>query len=189
MENFQLTRITVPNIDNGDSNGDAGNEIEDDQSPNIQHHLPTSLGSCDIQKQFEIIKDLVSRQTLPQNLKVYDSSTGIKNECRPALKVIQKTARYAETALKVLASLESPTPTTLSYDNKDINNLYCVLAAQINFLQSEFSSILVKSNFNDETSRIFRSLEASNTSFSQQSLNNLRVSAELAAVSSRAARG
>ena len=69
--------------------------------------------------------------------------TGIKNECRPALKVIQKAARYAETALKILASLKSPSPTTLSYDNKDINNLYCVLAAQINFLQNEFSSILM----------------------------------------------
>ena len=31
-----------------------------------------SLGSCDIQNQFEVIKDLVSHQTLPQNLKVHD---------------------------------------------------------------------------------------------------------------------
>ena len=163
--------------------GIAPEIIGDDQSPSSRQ-LPF-LGSSDIQKEFDCIRDSLMRQTLPADLKVHDTSTGIKNECRPALKVIQKTARYAETALKILQTLRSPTPVTLVYDNEDINKLFIVLAAQINFLQAEFTNILVKSNFSEETSKIFRSLEATNNPFTPQSLSNLRISAELAAVSSR----
>ena len=141
--------------------------VHDGNAPEIigDDHCPSSLqlpflGSSDIQKEFDCIRDSLMRQTLPADLKVHDTSTGIKNECRPALKVIQKTARYAETALKILETLRSPTPTTLVYDNEDMNKLFIVLAAQINFLQSEFTNILVKSNFSEETSKIFRSLEA-----------------------------
>ena len=191
VENIEKRQDIQPTLPTTSQNGashvkEGDDETRDDQRPHI--HLPTvglAVGSGDIQRQFEIIKDSVSRQTLPTNLKVHDTATGIKNECRPALKIIKKSARYTETALKILASLESPTPVTVAYDNKDINNLYCVLAAQINFLQSEFSGILVRSNFNEETSRIFKSLEATNAPFSQQSLNNLKISAELAAVSAR----
>lgn len=152
--------------------------------------LPLQGGSFgaregEIQRDFERIRDSLSRIPLPNNLRVHDTSTGIKSDCRPQLKIIQKSARFAETALKLLASLDSPTPTTLSYDNVDINNLYTVLKAQISFLQAEYSNLVVRSTFNDETSRLFRSLEASSSSFNERSLQNIRVAAELAAVSNR----
>ena len=44
---------------------------------------------------------------------------------------------------------------------------------------------MVKSNFNDETSRLFRSFENNFVAFSDDSLINVRIAAELAAVQNR----
>ena len=99
---------------------------------------------------------------------------------------MSKCARFAETGLKVLTTLpDERDSSSVSVQREDLESIFVVFAAQINFLQSEHASLVVKSTFNDETSRIFRSFENNASSFSRQSLQNVRIAAELASIHGR----
>lgn len=50
-----------------------------------------------IQKDFKAIKDRLYKISLPAHVKVNDSAVGIKQDSKPALKIIIKTARLAAT--------------------------------------------------------------------------------------------
>ena len=50
------------------------------------------------------------------------------------------------------------------------------------FLQAEYSAFVVNSTFNAETSRLFRSFENNASAFSESSLRNIRVAAELSSI-------
>lgn len=142
---------------------------------------PPSSGACS-GASFDQIKERYSRHSLPPHLRVHDPAAGIRSECKPALKILSKSARYAETALKILSEL---CPQHIPQENPEINDLVSVLTSQINFLQSEYSGLVVRSTFDEETSRLFRSLESNSSAFSERSLSNVRVAAELAAIAGR----
>ena len=93
-----------------------------------------------LQREFNSLKDSLSRVKLPEELKLVDSKQGIKSKDQPALNIITRCARYAETALKVIAT-----------QPEDLKNIYLVLAAQINFLHGEYAGLLVNSTFYPET--------------------------------------
>ena len=145
----------------------------------------------DYLKEFDQVKDSVARITLPQHLKLVDSQTGIKAESKRTLEVISKTAHIAETGFKILSSLTptttnsdtQPNSVTVSQDN--LGALFTLFAAQMQFLQQEYANIVVKNTFDEETSRLFRQFENHTSAFSSSQLANVRVAAELAAVSSR----
>ena len=59
----------------------------------------------DICRQFDSLRDRLGKVSIPENFKVNDSPMGVKQESKPCLKVISKTARHAETGLKVLANI------------------------------------------------------------------------------------
>lgn len=61
--------------------------------------------------------------------------------------------------------------------------LYRTLATSSYFLQSEYANIIVRSSFDDETSRPFTNLENNSSAFSDTSLQNIRIAAELVDVS------
>ncbi|GFR62606.1 hypothetical protein ElyMa_000135100 [Elysia marginata] len=71
----------------------------------------------------------------------------------------------------------------------DLDSIFVALAAEVNFLQSGLAALVVKSTFNEDTSRIFRSFKNNQGSFSEASLQNVRVAAELAAAQSRFSKG
>ncbi|GFR62032.1 hypothetical protein ElyMa_003573000 [Elysia marginata] len=147
------------------------------------------IGAADIQRDFERIRDSLIRIPVPTGLKVNDSSVGIKQECRPALKILSKCARYGETGLKILSQIADEPGETINVKKSDLDSIFVTLAAEVNFLQSEFAALVVKSTFNEDTSRIFRSFENNQGSFSEASLQNVRVGAELAAAQSRFSQG
>ena len=122
---------------------------------------------------FERLRDSLLRIPVPNDLKVRDSATGIKQDCKPTLKIIQKCARYAEVLLKVLSIRDEDTET----DSTD--KVFTCAVAQINFLQAEFANLVVKSSFDENTSRLFRQFENNSSVFNEQSLNSIRVAAEL----------
>ena len=175
--------------DSENTSQQIGNDIETnvnfDSGPQQSAYSTAGIGS-NIQKDFDQIKDKYSKISLPQHLRVHDPITGIKTECRPSLKIINKTARFAETALKIISKL---CPTVVAYENEEINDLFAVFQAQINFLQSEYSGLVVKSTFDEETSKLFKSLELNSSVFNEKSLNNIRVAAELASISTKHHRG
>ena len=139
----------------------------------------------DIQRQFESLRDRLSRIQIPSYCKVNDSAVGIKSECKPTLKVITKSARFAETGLRVLAALQGPHQGQYTLTENDLQSLYTIFYAQVNYLQSEYSNLVVRSTFDDETGRLFRSFENNTQAFSQRSLTNVQLAAELSALSNR----
>ena len=100
------------------------------------------------QRNFEGIRDKLAKISLPSFLKVNDSSTGIKQESRSTLKVISKTSRYAETGLKLLAAISQPNDDgTFTLSEGDMADFYNIFASQIQYLQSEYATLIVKNTF------------------------------------------
>ena len=81
----------------------------------------------------------------------------IKQESKPCSKVIAKTARHAETGLKVnITSPDNETSDGSYYlTATQAQDLFTVFTSESTFLQSEYATLVVRSTFNAETSRIF----------------------------------
>ena len=147
--------------------------------------LRDRLGKVSIPEYFKV-NDSVS---IPEYFKVNDSPMGVKQESKPCLKVISKTARHAETGLKVLANITSPDNETSdgSYylTATQAQDLFTVFASQATFLQSDYATLVVRSTFNAETSRIFKQFENNSSAFNESSLRNIRIATELSSISDR----
>ena len=101
------------------------------------------------------MKESVSRISIPVQYKVQDSATGIKQDCKPVLKVVTKCARFAETGMKIMLQMPDNDGDVVSINKSDLQKPFIVFNAQCEYLKSEYASLVVKSNFNDETSRLF----------------------------------
>ena len=104
--------------------------------------------------------------------KVNESAKGIGKDSKATLGVVSKCARYAETGLKAIASLqpEREDEQTITLQKNEIQKLFTIFSAQVNFLQAEYANLVVKSTFDDET-------------------RNIRLAAELSSHRSQPARG
>ena len=175
-------------IDTSNSQGQTRVATNEESNSTASPPLPS-----DICRQFDSIRDKLSRTSIPDNYKLNDSPVGIKQEFKPSLKIISKTARHSETGLKLLANITSPNNETedgsFYLTASQAQELFTVFASQSVFLQSEYTSLVVKSTFNAETSRIFRSFENNSCAFTESSLRNVRIAAELSAISDRHQQG
>ena len=99
----------------------------------------------------------------------------IKRKDQQTLNVISKCGQYVETVLKLLSQSKENQP----LDNEPI---LTTLTAYIHYLQDEYSALLVKEMFDDSTARLFLSLQKGNSGFDQQSINNVRIAAELSGI-------
>ena len=97
----------------------------------------------DIQAAFQAIADSVQSIRLPAELKVRTSRQGINREAQPALNIVTKTAKYAETTVKCLSCLRPGATIT----GAQLDQLLQIQVAQIHFLQDEFAGLLVQSQF------------------------------------------
>lgn len=160
-----------------------GRVNEQPLTPSPNDSTVGASGSQDIQREFDHVRDSLTRVPLPKDYKVNDSVRGINKDSRSTLTIISKCARYAETGLKAIASFppdEDEQSNSLTIEKVDIQKLFTIFSAQINFLQAEFANLVVKSTFDEETSRIFRSFENNTGAFSGNALQNIRLAAELA---------
>ena len=67
----------------------------------------------------------------------------------------------------------------------ELSKLYTVFAAQMNYLQSEYASLVVKGQFDSETANLFKSLEKNNNQLKGETLENVRADAEISAAKTR----
>lgn len=133
------------------------------------------LGLDQIQEQFNGIRASVDKVILPPYLKLHDSRSGVKRDDQQALNVISKCGRYTETALKILSQVKDD-------ESFDVKPLITTLTANINYLQEEYATLLVKGRFDDQTAQLFRSLQKGNSGFDSRSINNVRIAAELSSI-------
>jgi len=175
--NHSATSNVSESHEYGTSNQRVTSQAHEQDEPVL---VSNSDASVNAQRIFDGIKESYSKTKLPPSYKVNDLANGIKTECRPVLKVISRTARFAETGLKVIACMqENDVP------DERVNELYNIFKAQINFLQAEYSNLVVRSTFDEDTSRIFRQFENNSQALNERSLANIRVAAEIASLQQR----
>ena len=186
----------VPGDDNLDLGPTAGATVVQ-PDPDLVGDPAEVVDTCashrltnDILKNFDRVKDCLAKVTLPSNLKVQDSTAGIKQDGKAALRIISKSARFAETSLKQLSviSARQQEDKTVVVSDEELAALFTLSAAQIRFLQSEFASLVVRNTFDEETSRLFKSFENHASAFNSSSIQNLRIAADLAVARERASK-
>ena len=66
---------------------------------------PSNIGAADVHRDYERVKESVCSISIPNQYKVQDSATGIKQDCKPVPKVVTKCARFAETGMKIMLQM------------------------------------------------------------------------------------
>lgn len=141
--------------------------------------------SSDIQGEFQCLRDSLTRIKLPSELKLNDSRQGIRRTDQPLLNVVAKCGRYNETLVKLLTTIEPGSVIT----QETLDQLFVIAHAQCRYLQDEFASLVVNSQFDSNTSKLFRALQKNTSGLNSTSLETLRSAATIAAASRTATRG
>uniref|UniRef100_A0A8W8K9C7 Uncharacterized protein n=1 Tax=Magallana gigas TaxID=29159 RepID=A0A8W8K9C7_MAGGI len=131
----------------------------------------------DTQGEFQTLKDTLNRVKLPSELKLNESRQGIQRADQAVYHVLTKCARYAETSLKLLSTIEPGT----KISSETLEQFFLINQAQIQYLQDEYASILVNSQFDSTTSKLFRALQKNTSGLTASSLETLRSAASLSA--------
>lgn len=176
---------THGHVDPGQADVSKVNGAEAISQPRFEvsptHHNDAVVSTADyLQEEFNAIKDTLGSVKLPADQKLCESRAGINRSEQPVLNIISKCGRYVETALKWVG-IQEPRQVT----QNDLLMLHTVLLANLRYLQSEYQSLLVTSNFDRETSRFFRTLQKDSSHFSDESLKNLRAAVEVASLRGR----
>ena len=143
-----------------------------------ERQAPTPAATAaDVGAEFQRLKTSVQSVRLPNNLTLQESRQGIKKEDQTILNVLIKSARFAETAMKLLQNVdtESAPESVIS----TLDDLFTVHLAQIRYVQEEYTSLVVQGSFDPTVTRFFRSLQR-NSSFTPEALENLRSAATIA---------
>lgn len=130
--------------------------------------------STSIQQDFQVIKDAVQRVKLPQDLKVEDSRQGIQRKDQGRFNVGQKCARFAETSVKLLSTVDAE-----SITDQDLKDLCTIQIAQIRYLQEEHSMCLVNNNFGEGVEKIYRNFRRNTGAFPPDAIEALQAAVTL----------
>ncbi|KAF0314446.1 hypothetical protein FJT64_015101 [Amphibalanus amphitrite] len=134
--------------------------------PSEKQEQPSFGASAYLQADFRAIRDSLSKVKLPQDLVVGDSRAGIGKADLARFQVIQKCARFQETALKILSSAQEADPV--------IDQLTTVTLAQLRFLQEEYTHLIVSNQFDDSTAQLFKTLQHNPATFTPGAVENLQ---------------
>ena len=110
----------------------------------------------DIQSEFAAIKDTLTKVKLRADLRLCDSRQGVRRSDQTTYNIFSCCARYAETSIKLLSITEG---NLNRLDDYLVQQLFAILLLQIGYLQGEFSALVIQSQFDESTARIFRSLQ------------------------------
>ena len=139
----------------------------------------TWSSKTDLQGEFSALKDSLQRIQLPGELKLNDSRQGIRRSDQQVLNVISKCGRYNETLMKLLTTIEPGS--TISQDTLD--QLFVIAQAQGRWLQDEYAALVVNSQFDPNTAKLFKALQRNTSGLNPASLETLRSAASISAVS------
>ena len=138
----------------------------------------------DYQATFQTIADSVSRIQLPPDLCVKSTRQGLSKEAQTSMNIVSKCAKHAEVTLKCISQM---VPGNVS--EQDLNTLVSIQTCQVKFLQDEVANLVVQSQFDPTTTRMFRSLQRNASVFSPSTIQNLEHAVSISAASARQDRG
>ena len=159
-------------------------EVKSEQDSIAQVQPPPSLSNpapatadehaveVDIHTAFSAIRAAHQQIKLPSSLIVPTDKTGINKKDQPVINLLTKSAKFAETGLKIIQSPSSGSDTK-------VQELLTVLTSFVITLQEEHAAIVVQGTFDDGVARFFRSLQRTNN-FTPEALENLRAAASIA---------
>ncbi|KAH3726514.1 hypothetical protein DPMN_052381 [Dreissena polymorpha] len=118
----------------------------------------------DIQGEFSALKNSLSRVRLTAELKLNESRQGVRRSDQPVLNIL-KCSRYSETSAKLLATLEPGQPLT----QDTLDRLFLISHAQCKYMKDEYAAVLVNSQFDNSTSKLFRALQKNTSGLNAES--------------------
>lgn len=130
----------------------------------------------DIQQEYAVIRDSVSRVKLPSSYKLTDTRRGIRRNDLAAYNVVSRSGRYVETTLKLSGTL---TPDAVSQD--DLNDLMTVQLAHLRYLEDEYATLVVRGTHSPQTVQIFRTLQSNTSGLAPRHVETLRTASQLSA--------
>ena len=142
----------------------------DEQRQSTQSAVQGSYS--ELQSEFRAIKESVAKIKLPPDLTVGDSRAGVSRPDLPKFNLLQKSARFQETVLKLLSTYETSDPA--------IADITTVTVAHLRFLQEEYTHLLVSSQFDEGTSKLFSTLQQNPAAFPPNALENLHRAVSIA---------
>jgi hypothetical protein len=92
------------------------------------------------------------------------------------LNILAKVARYTEALLRKLSVLAVDTITPA-----DLHELFIIALAEIRFLQDEYAVLQVQSQFDKDTTKLFRSFRSNTSGLSEEAIEDLRKAAAITA--------
>jgi hypothetical protein len=159
--------------------GDVGQTIH-------QYQEETEL---EIQKEYQSIKDSVSRVTLDPVLRLCEGPcpVGTSNKVeRATYFTLTKSSRYVETALKIVKLCYKDLDEKGTIGTEYVDQIATILKAHIDHNQKEYQAVLVAAQFDAETAKVFRTLQKNAACFTNAGIAQMKVAAELAAIKGQA---
>ena len=154
VKTLQVAEESSPSVLKGAGDGFTPYSVEDDSDEDNRGHpvhpstisLASGTGFSiiqmeDLQTEFRLIHDSLSRQRLPQDLKFQCSKAGIKSASRETAKTLSKVAKHMETALKIAHNLQALIDTPCYNPKEEIEDLLVVLVSLMQFVQEDHAVI------------------------------------------------
>ena len=103
---------------------------------------------------------------------VGDSRSGVSRPDLQRFNLIQKSARFQETVLKLMSTYDSSDPVAA--------DITTVAVAHLRFLQEEYTHLLVSGQLDEGTSKLFSTLQQNPAAFPPNALENLHRAVSIA---------
>ena len=159
----EQTKSSSSSSDSATGSASASNTASTNSTDSV------TTDAIDLQREYWAIKDSLSNGQLSPSHKLNEVALGINKKDKPVQKVLQKTSRCIETALKLCQLALTDTELNQESDAyKYIEQIYIVLQAGIQQNQQEFQSVLVQGQFSEDIARVFRILQQNNNCFPRQ---------------------
>ena len=166
-------------------------EYQHDQSANVtaevQHERAGARGisrglssfneeDSDPQGDFNTLKDTLQKIKLPSDLKLTDSKTGIKGCDTQHANFVQRSAKYAETGMRLISKWSAP---DYNITEADLEDLFTVQFAHMRYCQEEYQALLIKGSYDEGMAKLFRTVRKNTTAFSPDTVESVRTTAIL----------
>ena len=135
-----------------------------------------------VQHEFKKLSDTYVKTHLPPEIKLHVERTGFRGEESRKLNIVSACAKYSELILKIVSSI----PDT---DSTYIQEIALCAQAQQLYLQSEYANLVVQSNFDSQTAKLFRQLQRNTSAFPPAALDTLRSAASISAAQNQHQQG
>ncbi len=135
--------------------------------------------SSQLKNEFKVVRDAVTKNKLPNDLKLHDTCQGIQAKDRELAAILSKFGRFTETNLKLIADFNSH-KTGIPEEAQDMIRGLCVsFCAQLKYCQDEYAGVVVSGQFGGETKQVFRVLQRNTSAFNDDSLQTLKTAVAL----------